>query len=1789
MSEVLQPQREQTGDQKRALLAKLLREKAAAATTTSKLAHGQRALWLLYLLDRHSAAYNVMYAAHLRLGVDLGALRKAFDRLVERHAVLRTTYGMEEGQPVQYVHASGKIQLDVIDTAGWSQEELDHRLQAESDLPFDLENGPVVRVKLYQRANERPVLLFVAHHIALDFWSFELLFDELELLYRATVTGQPAELPPTSVAFTDFVRWQEKMLEGPQGQRQWEYWQQQLAAPLPSLDLPTDRPRPPMQTFRGTTYHFRLPDELSKRLAALTQEEGATLFATLLAAFQVLLFRISGQPDILVGSPTAGRSRAELEGVYGYFLNTIVLRARLDGEMTFRELLAQVRATVVDGIHNQDFPFPLLVERLQPPRDPSRSPIFQVAFGWDKPRRLSEAQQATGSADDAADSLGLKPFALGQQGAAFDLMLMILNIGSSLTAALQYNMDLFDEATIHRLAEHFQTLLEAIASNPQCKLDDLPLLSAAARQQLVTQWNATDADYPRQQCLHELFEQQAQQRPDAVAVSCGQQQLTYKELNERANRLARYLRHRGAAPDVMIGICVERSLEMLVGILGILKSGAAYVPLSPGTPAERLAVMLEDSHPPVLLATSDARETLPPNCGNVVLLDDHWDQIAKESAEPLEPVASGENLAYVIFTSGSTGRPKGVQIPHQAVVNFLLSMEREPGIAPDDVLLAVTTLTFDISVLELFLPLSVGAQVVIASRHDAADGIALKDLLTNSGATIMQGTPATWRLLIEAGWPGDRRLKVLCGGEALPRDLADALLTRCASLWNMYGPTETTIWSAVDRIQPATGPVLVGHPIANTQVYILDQRLRPVPIGVPGHLHIGGEGLARGYLNRPELTAEKFIVDPFRPGQRMYQTGDLARFRPDGRVEFLGRLDFQVKIRGYRIELGDIEAALLQHPAVREAVVVARQLSAQIDDKQLVAYLVAGAEPPNVSELREFLKDQLPDYMIPTAFVTLGSFPLNAAGKVDRKALPEPDTARPELRSQYVAARDEKEAALVEIWESILGLDQVGIHDDFFELGGASMQSLEVAAMAKRKGLDITPAMLFRHPTIAQVAAAAPAIGQTPPDVLVRAESVNGDAAVAEAKPHAAPVPEIVTRTRTERANIIIESLGIYLPPKAVTSKEVLKGCRKTMWIPLEKMTGIHSRRMCSDGEYCIDIATKAVAECLQNSKYDADDIELVICCNITRSDVLDQVSIEPNTSIQLKQRFGFKNAHVFDITNACTGMFTAVHIVEAFIAAGAIRRGMVVSGEYITGITKTAQIEISEFMDARLACLTVGDAGAAVILEAASNNDVGFHELEMYTLSKYSKMCIGKLTDQPHGGAILLVPDPMEHTAVAVEHSVKHAQYVFRRSPWSPEKLDHLIMHQTSDRSLRDGMRAINKAFGKKICNWDNTTHNLAERGNTASTTHFVALWDEIEKGKIKSGNKVIFGITGSGQTVGTGIYTFDDLPDRLRAARAGQLPKKIHPAGPPRLGPVRNAPRVEICSIGTLPLNGPPHRETVQITASAGEICLAASEYQRSQIDLLLFAGVTRSGYVTEPAIATLIAGEMKINDSVDAAAEHKTLAFDVYNASVGFLQACEVAARMIQAGPHRTAMVVTSEQEINAESYPDISLRMYETASAVMLRASDRGQTGFGDFVYHYVTDHVSARTIYGGYHEGRPLARLTEVPNIDELYLSAVPAAVEELLTREGLDLARISVVLPPQRGKAFNDRLAELLGLPRTKIIDVPLPDESLDLTTSTLPYSFEQALKSGRAQPGDIGLVINVASGVQVGAATYYF
>ncbi|MBD2005415.1 MULTISPECIES: non-ribosomal peptide synthetase [Cyanophyceae] len=1045
----------------------------------------QQRLWFLDQLISGNAIYNVPTVIRLTGSLNLAALEQTFSEIVRRHEALRTTFKVLDGQPVQAIAPNLSIPLSVVDLRQFP--ECDRELQAqqllaaEFERPFDLSSGPLLRIMLFQLSETEHILLLNMHHIICDDWSIGVLIRELGTLYTAftNVTYVSTPLPELPLQYPDFAEWQREWLQGEVLETQLAYWRQQLNG-IPVLNLPVDRPKPAFATYGGATQTLELSKKLSDALQTLSQQEGATLFMTLLAAFQTLLYRYTHQEDIAVGSPIANRNRSEIEKLIGFFVNSLVLRTDLSGNPIFREVLNRVRQVTLGAYSHQDLPFEKLVEELHPERNLNRHPLFQVVFGFEN------------APMSALDLPGLIPsfMDIDFKTTRFDLELHLWKCSEDfrslwggkwedsegIRGVVVYNTDLFDEATITRMLGHFKMLLEGIIYNPEERISNLPLLSQAELHKLLIECNETAADYPHSKCIYQLFENQVEQNPDAIAVIFEDTQLTYKELNIRSNQLAHHLQKMGVASEVLVGICVERSIDMIVGLLGILKAGGAYVPLDSNYPRDRLNFMLDDSQVSVLLT----QEKLVDNFGNfpnpVVYLDKDWQTIAQESEENPHSDVTSDSLAYVIYTSGSTGKPKGVAVTHKAV-NRLVCNTNYIKLSPNDKIAQASNTSFDAATFEIWGALLNGAQLVGISRDVTLSPHEFALQLRQKGISVLFLTTALFQQIARDVPQAFSSLRyLLFGGEAVDARWVKKVLKQGApkQLIHVYGPTEGTTFSSyycVQDVPESATSIPIGRPIANTQIYLLDADLQPVPIGIVGELYIGGDGLAREYTNRPDITAERFIYNPFnnKSESRLYKTGDLARYLPDCNIEFLGRIDNQVKIRGFRIELGEIEAILNQHPAVRETVVIIRE---EIPgDKHLIAYIVPDQQQTPTSMMRQFLKEKLPEYMVPSAYVVLESLPLTPNGKVDRRALPAVDTLNFEMKEDYVAPRDRVEEVLVEIWAKVLGKQQIGVRDNFFELGGHSLLATQLISRIRDAfQIELSVRNLFESPTVASLA-----------------------------------------------------------------------------------------------------------------------------------------------------------------------------------------------------------------------------------------------------------------------------------------------------------------------------------------------------------------------------------------------------------------------------------------------------------------------------------------------------------------------------------------------------------------------------------------------------------------------------------------------------------------------------------------------------------------------------------------------
>ena len=1024
------------------------------------LSYAQQRIWFLDRLNENSSQYMLYSGLNIKGTLNYDVLLKSFNTIIERHESLRTSFFEEDGLPVQTIVDGVGIELPFISLV---EKPLENRRQEamvlakeEISYPFDLSKAPLIRGKLLQIEKDEYILILAAHHIVFDGWSFKILLKELEILYNSYLQNENYVLPELKISYSDYACWQIDRYKENSIQKQLVYWKEKLGGKLPVLELPFSKQRPTVQTYKGSNFRCSLSDELSRKLKKGAEQEGATLYMILLAAFKVLLFKYTGQEDIIIGSPVANRNRSELEPLIGFFTNNLVIRTAFNGNSSFRELLRNVRNVTLEAYSNQDVPFEKIVEELNLERDMSRNPLFQMFFSLqDTPvRSASLSGMSISSIDIEGDT------------ARFDLSVDINDSGSGLEVNFEFNTDLFDEDSIKRMAGHYTYLLENLTANFETQIKKFDILSSEESKTLLEGWNNTRVDFESDLWIR-LFENKVSNNPRAIAVVKGDRQLSYGDLDTRANQLANYLVSLGVGPETIVGIYMERSIDMLTALVGVHKSGGAYLPMDPVFPKDRLEFMLDNAQVPIILTDSIIKDTLPLNKAKIICISEQWKEISEQSTEKPENRATLDNLAYVIYTSGSTGNPKGVQIEHRALTNFLLSMGTSTNICEKDRLLAVTTLSFDIAGLEMLLPLVTGASVVIAGRDEVIDGEKLISLMDKHNISIMQATPATWRMLVEAHWQGSSKLKILCGGEALPRDLANELMDRCSCMWNVYGPTETTIWSTMMRMDSNVGPVSIGKPISNTTVYILDNEMKPTPVGVPGELYIGGAGLARGYLKLPELTREKFISNPFssQEGSKLYKTGDIVRFMPDGNIEFVGRGDHQVKIRGFRIELGEIETLLNKNPLISQSVVVCKEIFT--GEKALIAYVIPKTKETDTVSLRAYLRESLPDYMIPSYFVKLDSFPMTPNNKIDRKALPIPEKSAYGANSHMIQPSNEVQKTVADIWKEVLGRETIGLNENFFDLGGHSLLLAKVRSkISKTMNIDLQVMDLFKYPTV---------------------------------------------------------------------------------------------------------------------------------------------------------------------------------------------------------------------------------------------------------------------------------------------------------------------------------------------------------------------------------------------------------------------------------------------------------------------------------------------------------------------------------------------------------------------------------------------------------------------------------------------------------------------------------------------------------------------------------------------------
>ncbi|WDD30116.1 amino acid adenylation domain-containing protein (plasmid) [Nostoc sp. UHCC 0926] len=1041
------------------------------------LSFAQKRLWYLAQLEPEKQIHNISVAYRVSGLINISLLEQSFKEIGKRHQILRTSFSLVDGQPQQVIFSDIDFTLPLINLDNLSQEaqETEIQLQAtrEFQKPFNLAQQPLWRATILRLSQDEHILLLTTHHIIFDWESLNFLFEEVAGLYEALLQHTSLPQPKVFTQYSDLIEWQNQRVQNEALQAKLDYWKHQLNGQLPILQLLADHTRPAGYKYQKANKVLVLPKSLITALETLSQQENVALSTILLTAFKLLLYRYSGQKDICVASLDSGRNQMKVNGLLGLFTKYFVLRTHIEGNPSFQELLRQVNEVRLEACINQDFSLDSLLEELQLQKNQNFSSPFQVMFSFQS--NQIAVHKFSGLMLEPIFDLVSQPMEIDSVTAKFDLALEVQQKSDEIKGWFKYSTDLFDEATITRMVGHFQTLLEGIVTQSQASISELPILTDAERYQILVEWNNTKVDYPLNKSIYQLFEEQVARKPNEIAVIFEHQELTYQKLNSDANQLAHYLQQLGVKPDTLVGICVERSLEMVVGLLGILKAGGAYVPLDPDYPPDRLAYMLADSQVSILLTQEHLLNQLPPHQAKVICLDKDWQKVAVHNKENLLSRVTPDNLAYVIYTSGSTGKPKGAMNTHRGFYNRLLWMQDFYKLDASDRVLQKTPFSFDVSVWEFFLPLIAGAGLVVAKPGGHKDSAYLVNIIIQQQITTVHFVPSMLQVFLE-----DKNVKycqslkqVICSGEALPKNLQERSFSclEC-ELYNLYGPTEAAIdvtyWQC--ERESTLSKVPIGRAIANTQIYILDSYLQPVPIGIPGELHIGGVQIARGYLHRPELTEQKFISSPFNDSEKLYKTGDLVRYLPDGNIEYLSRLDHQVKIRGFRIELGEVESFICQYPGIRETVVIAQ--GETLGERQLIGYVVFNKKVNHhIADLRLFLKERLPKYMIPSVLMVLNSLPLTPNGKVNRNALPAPNS-RLQVESDFVNPRTSVEQDMANIWANVLKIEQVGIHDNFFELGGYSLIAIQIINRIRRiLGVELPLHILMEAPTIAKLSA----------------------------------------------------------------------------------------------------------------------------------------------------------------------------------------------------------------------------------------------------------------------------------------------------------------------------------------------------------------------------------------------------------------------------------------------------------------------------------------------------------------------------------------------------------------------------------------------------------------------------------------------------------------------------------------------------------------------------------------------
>ncbi len=1727
----------------------------------------QHRLWLLSKFDRISTAYNITGILKISRDVNIEILKESILLIIDRHETLRTTFREVKGEVKQVIHE--RISFNFEEVSVGPSEASSEILADKVHHRFDLENGPLLRIVIIDDEKDDNYQIIISmHHIISDGWSIGIFTKECSSIYNSLLQGEAPNLEELEIQYADFTLWEKEEEETQEFQNKVDFWEKILAGSPALLELPYKGERPALQTFDGDIYKEQISLELTQKIKAFCLEHHVSPFMFLLAVYKITLSKYANQKDLLIGVPVANRNAPEVEQLIGFFVNTVVIRTQIDANHSFKDYLNEVKKTALKVFENKDISFETVLERVKPPRSTAYNPLFQVMFSLEDLPKQELIFNGVPATINPIDHISAK----------FDLTLAVKDLTSGYAFEYEYNTRLFDEQRIANFSKHYLNVLSSVLEDASTKLTSISLLDTKEEARILNDWNQTSLPYEKESSFIDQFVEKSKKYANSIAYVYKDIQYTYEELDNVSNQFAHALKKCGVGANQKVVLFLKRDEKLLPVLLAVMKLGATYIPLDITYPEERIQYIINDCSADYVLCNEAFASNISKS-EDLEILSVESIVLNEQPNEAYKIPDLSDIPVYTIYTSGSTGNPKGVRIGHTSLLNFLTSMQTNLHLKQEDVLLAVTSLAFDISGLELYLPLLSGACVVLANEREVKSSSLLMNALEEHSITVMQGTPTLWKMLREMDWAPQNTFKILCGGEALPHSLAEWFRSISTNAWNLYGPTETTIWSSISKVGDSD-TVTIGKPIHNTTMYILNSDLIPVPIGSKGELYIGGDGLAIDYYNRPELNAEKFIWWEYKNIKtRLFKTGDVVKYNVDGTIAFHGRNDSQVKVNGYRIELQEIEIKLAKLEEVDTAIVLVNKSN---DLSELIAYLKVNTQI-ELNSLREQLKQLLPVYMIPGKFIMLDEIPLTPNGKIDRKALKGFIDHKKVLRSNYTAPETEKETILVKIWQEVLDEEKIGVKDDFFELGGASLQSVRISNQAQNSGLSVSPEMIFEFSTIRELAQKAEyIIGVNTGGSVLHANEIK--------IPEKSEVISSLESNPQDETKIVIESMGEYLPKKEVLANELVNNCKNEIRFPLSRLTGIESVFVVED-EFSLGLAEQAIENCLAISKFRPENINLVITCNVFRMENARTIAIEPSMSITLSEKFGFDNAIHLDITNACTGIFTAIYIAEAYLKSHQVDNCLVVSGEYISHMTRAAQLEVESYMDSRISGLTLGDAGLAMILErSTANKDVGFHKLDLFTMGAYCDLCIVKPTEQEHGGFVVKT-DAIKMGQAGHAAAANHALKTLYSNNWGFEQVQKIIMHQASSITTQNAMREINRVLGMKVTNSSNIIDNIKNRGNTATTSYWIATIDNILNGEIEDENAIIYCISGSGLTLGTALYKFDDLPSRIRDY-------KLHNKTAEKIDSLQNnteaikthKKRLKISSIG-VNLKSNNSGDGLDLMYAATDTCLTQVDMKgKSDFDAIIYFGVHREQYMYEPAIATFLASQYSLNSTSDALdAGKNTLAFDIINGSLGFLNTCHAVLQLTQIDKNTKTLISTSEIN-NNERYltENVELPIIEGAASLLLEVDEEGDSGFGQFVFKNSTGLIEDKKSWAVWENKSMRTTIKENLTFVEEYAKLTVETMKELLEQENLAMNDIKVVFVPEVSDQY-------IGFLKTDTVfknwtgTFSMSKQPMQNSTLTTPLQLHNALYNGLVSKNDVGIIINLAAGVQVCCASYYF